>query len=625
MTDFAFIPFESFNGAVSRWADQVAGLEKLGEITSHAGVIYGHRQTAPFASPDHIRALAAAMNVDAAELLARATPRISAQVTGAQDRHNFFGTLIPSFLIAKNFRRYAPGAFARSLADPDIGTAYDRAIWHIRLFPFDIDTWEFLLDRCPSPDCNVRPGWQHTLGIDFCAACMADLKKASTSHVLEELRPQLELAVGLVHPDPIRRAASLAALPPILAEAGAATTLDLIMRLIPVVDPSMDTQIANNLKSPPAQLARAVAAAWKIVAGWPRTMNAMISTRIATRTARHSDGNAGRTLRFVALKRIADMPPALSPIVSAWRESISLQGPNRDQILESTRSITDAARIIGLGSGAVAGLRRSGILATIFVLDQNRAEPRFSTWEFEDLERRYGVRTPIDSARQPLGVSWHGVEQLVAMKLLQRETHPFFEARYGAMQIVASSVEALIDSIASSPTGDPTQCTLPLHSAMKAVGKRMKPWGPALAALLDGTLPYVVADRAAPLTRCILVQPVAKAFLRTLKFDPMDAALERITYATHMSKVEAGETLNLGFSQSIPLLRQIKTATGTKRKLVPVHYVLDLADIHISSTELAARRGVTTQRAYHDAIKAGIPDLGPGGFCRTAAEKAFFQ
>jgi hypothetical protein len=621
---FAFIPGESFHGAVARWADQVGGLERMSDLTSVAGVQYGHRQNSASSRPEDIRTLAALMDVDPVQLLDRATPRIGGDEQKPNARHHFFGTTVPPYLLEKRYRRFSPGAFTASLAAEDIKAAYDRAIWHIRLFPFDVETWEFLIDQCPSPDCGRRPGWQHTLGIDRCEHCMADLKTAPTTMVPKDLRPNLELAVGLLHPDPALGAASLAALPPELAAAGSSTALDLLMRLIPVVDPGIAHQVSNYLQAPKEQLARAVSAAWKVVAGWPEAMNLLVSSRIATRTTRHSDGNGGRTSRFLSPRRIAELPHPLQGMVSAWRDSINLQGPSGARLLETTSSITDVAKQMGLGSAIVADLRRSGAVRTILVLDSDRTEPRLLRSEFDDLHRRLGTRLPIDSARLPLGVSWHGVEQLVAMRLLDRETHPYFEARYGSIQIVASSVSELVTRVTAEAVGDAGACTLPLHSAMKAVGKRMKPWGPAFAALLEKRLPFVVTPGTKPLSRRILVERGCVEFVRGLLFDPRDPAYIQLVYATHMSKIEAGDTLNLGFSQSIPLLSGIETKTGTREKLVPVHYVLDLANTHISCTELAARRGVSTQRAYWDAIKTGVPDLGSGGFCRTVAEEKFF-
>lgn len=625
MAEFSFIPGESFNGAVARWADTVAGLERMTDVTSHAGVLYGHRQSAPFASPQQIVALAAAMEVDARELLARATPPAPAAIRGPFGNLLFFGTPVPSLLLARNHRRFAPGAFLRSIADPDIGVAYDRAIWHVGLFPFDIDTWEYLLDRCPNPECAAKPGWQHTLGIDRCSRCMADLKSAPSTLVAADLRADLEMAVGLVHPDPTRRAASLAALPPVLAEVGVATTVELIVRLLPVIDPGIGAAHTDTLKAPKEQLARATARAWQVVAGWPDAMTALASARISTRTGRHADGNGGRTFAFMSVRRTTYMTKPLQGIVAAWRDSIHLQGSRGEHLLATTRTVTDAAKTLGIGSGILVDLRRAGGLRTVIVIELHRLVPRFCAAEIDDLDRSMGLCEPVDSARQPLGVSWHGVEQLVAMRLLDAAEHPFFELRYKSMQIVSASVCELQRRIEAGVRGDPSLCTIPLHQAFKAIGGRPKPWGPAFAALLDGSLPHVVAAGARPLSRRILLEAKGAASVRQLRFDGADPTFRAVRDERFMSKTDAAELLNLGDRQSAHLLSDIATRKGSRERVVPLARALELANEHITSSELAARRGVDTQRAYHDAIRAKVPHLGHGGFCRVAAEKGYFS
>ncbi len=119
MTDFTFIPGESFNGAIARWADEVGGVESMIEITSHAGVVYNHRQNAPSASPDQIDALAIAMDVDARELHTRATPRMEPDPTSRYDRHMVHGVAIPIYLIEKRIRRFSPRGLSQGARRPE--------------------------------------------------------------------------------------------------------------------------------------------------------------------------------------------------------------------------------------------------------------------------------------------------------------------------------------------------------------------------------------------------------------------------------------------------------------------------------------------------------------------------
>jgi hypothetical protein len=77
---------------------------------------------------------------------------------------------------------------------------YDPAIWHVRLLPFCPTSWEILMEKCPF--CAKRSGWQ--------------------------------------------------------LEAGSATTLDLLVRLIPVVGPILPRRIPDLLQVDPLVLCHAI-------------------------------------------------------------------------------------------------------------------------------------------------------------------------------------------------------------------------------------------------------------------------------------------------------------------------------------------------------------------------------
>lgn len=614
MTEFTFIAGESFNGAVARWADEVCGLERTSDVAAAAGIPYGVWQQVAMVPEEEIRALASFMEVDPAELLTRATPRI--ETTAGLPRHAFFGTTISTILLEKRYRRFTPAALAKS--------AHDRALWSVRLLPFCSETWEVLVDRCPY--CGKRPGWQRTLGIAYCdSGCMTDLRTATTTVVPEEIQGPLEEIVGLVHPDPEKRRATMALLPPVLAEAGPAASLELLTRLAPVVDPKLPGKTTDLVKSDPIQLSRALAEAWEIAREWPDAMTAFATKRIAARPTRYSDGNGGRTSRFANPPIGSEHPRLIIPLVSAWRDSLDLHGPRSDQLMEVTRSNMEAARQVGLSSREVADIRRRNGLQTVLVLDQGRALPRFDAAELATVAALQRTRMPIGRARLKLGISCHGVEQLVAMGLIDQEMNSFINIRYRDMHIVPSSVTALEAEVTSSVRGDPDLCTVSLQRAMKVIGGCLKPWGPAFAALLQGSLDYVVRTGSEPLVRRVMLAKTSIRNIEALSFAPHAAGNLPITYAEMMSKVDAMEVLNTGGAQTAVLLSPIKTRAGAHHKRVPVSFVLELAAAHISSIELAMRRGVSEKRAYHDALVDGVPNLGPGGFCRVTAEERYFR
>ncbi|MCL6252195.1 hypothetical protein M3P36_14215 [Altererythrobacter sp. KTW20L] len=82
--------------------------------------------------------------------------------------------------------------------------------------------------------------------------------------------------------------------------------------------------------------------------------------------------------------------------------------------------------------------------------------------------------------------------------------------------------------------------------------------------------------------------------------------------------------MNLGPKEGTAVFAETRTGKGERTKLLSVATALELGQRHITSTEMALRRGVSIQLAYNDAVSAGVPLLSPAGFCRRAAEATFF-
>lgn len=618
--DFSFIPGESFNGAIARWAP-VNGVERMIDITHVAGAERAHRANAARADPVSIQALASEMGVDAVELLARSTP-LDGPDLGTRSRRIIHGVSVPTSLLEQRVRRFSP----RSLATGP----YHRALWDFRLLSVCTESWEYLRHRCGGGECGDL-GWHHTPGVELCEHCMRDLADAPGEKVKRELHVPLGNVAGLIHHDPATRAATLALLPQELAALGASVVIDLIVRLLPVIQPGMPNLPFALASARPKPLARAVAEAWKIVADWPRGFLDFTGARAGSREKRHSDGNDGETKRFLQMKSLTGISPEVPALAAALRTSIDVAGPNAAELARVTTPIKVAAFKLARGTAEIASYRRAGALATIMVYDAGRVQPLLSTTEIDGLVLGIADRTTFAGASARLGISHHGIEQLVALNTLRLLRHPYFEVRYGARQIEKSSIDDLERDLSEGAAGFPLTCTLPLDEAVKAIGGRMKPWGPALNALLDPirsgaapTIPFRVVTGDAPLARRILVEDSAKAVLMGMTFTP--PTWSTVTFGTKMSKGDAEETLNTGPKQIGEILAGFATVPGSHVLAIPVSTVCELAEKHISSSELAARRGVTVQRAFQDARRVkSIPLLGAAGFCREATERHYFS
>ena len=610
MSDFVFIPGESFNGAVARWADEVGGIERMIHLTAAAGVRYGHRQHAATADGDDIRALAAEMDVDAEELLARATPYAPGDWTNHRHPMTFGHVTVTSLLIEKRIRRFSPTGIAAS--------PHHRALWDVRLLPACTVTGEILLDHCGGPDCRTT-GWSATLGIDRCEHCMVDLSPLPAKTVPESTRATLAAFAGLFSHDRVAHDGAMTALPPDLAAIGADGVVDLLVRLVPMIDNRLPHDLRALLGSDPSELCDAVAGAWRALTGWPDAVGEVAVRHVAARTGRHNDGNGGRTMRFLTRRHQFGAPPAVAGLIADWRRSISVKGEEGKGLRDRTVSGADVATATGLDTSKVAEYRRAGVFRVHFAMDLDRPEARFDRAEIEGISRALADRTSVEGARAILGMSCHGVEQLAAMRLIELVEHPYLSVHYGGPQISTASIERLVAAVRAT-AGPPVLDPVTLRAAMKTVGGRVKPWGEAIHMLVAGQLPFSLSPDDVPATEAILVDAASVPILRSTIVPDRILA----TMSPFMSKADAGELLNLAPARATQLLAHIETGAGSHHKAVPLDLAARLARRHMSVVEIAARRGVHPLRAQVDAISAKVPFLGAGGFCRRTAEEVLF-
>jgi hypothetical protein len=118
---------------------------------------------------------------------------------------DFFGVRIRADYREKRYRRVSPRGLAKS--------AYHRAIWDLRVFSFDPETREQLIDHCPV--CNKPLGWMRSRGIEMCDHCVDErglpivhLMDFPQSLIVVEDDEALNFVTGLVDPDPERKAAA---------------------------------------------------------------------------------------------------------------------------------------------------------------------------------------------------------------------------------------------------------------------------------------------------------------------------------------------------------------------------------------------------------------------------------
>lgn len=602
MNSITPISGESFNGLLHRWA---AGnfIDNMMEITRGAGVEYPHVQDAALNGQRDLTKIARETGIPLDDLEFRALPTSDDSMT-----RKFFGVAIRKSDLNARDRRFAPHSLRNS--------SHHRAIWMVRPISFCAETWQYLRSTCHRQGCGVIQRWYSTFGVARCDRCLADLRESPSDYVPEEEREALGQAVNLLSPDAAVRSAALSTLPTCLRMIGPETAYELLIRLMKVVDPSLPPSRSFIHRASNRELSSAMAKAWGVLQSWPEGFVELASDRIRPRVTR-DDGNGGETMRFLSLAKSSSLllDPTAKQLVRNIRDSIDIsEGANATKLL----TLNSAARAVGLKQARLSDLRRRGIVRTRFAVRGDRPLANFCADEIASVKAGFDDKVSIETARAKLGITCHGIEQLLALGLVGELAHPYFRARYAWVPISRSSVLAFcreIEARGARVSGP----KVPLKDAMKVIGGRRKPWGPIFKMLLEGELKYEVATGFSTLAPAIHI-PVAEVVrLPSVHFDRTRG--RPLVFSDLMSKRDAGETLNLGPVQATELLADLVTPTGSRTPAVPVDMVEQLARKYISTAELAWRLQVQNRRAYLMAKHAGVTHSYPGGFCRSEAEE----
>lgn len=566
---------------------------------------YGHRQQLWTAGEAELQPVADLLEVDVRELVDRTLQA----VPGDPARWGFFGTTVAKNDVRTRERFFSPAALKSQ--------PFHRAIWQLRI-PFDVATGEVLVAKCPL--CGKTQRWRHTAGIDCCDGC-GDPLDQPVDTIDETILPDVKLAVGLTHTDAAKRAASLALLPDDVSGLGAATAYELLLRLVPVVHPGCTWVTADRIwRNDPHHIAEGMHRAWQILKGWPHAMTDKFNRDLATSETRHSDGNGGRTVRFLKLRKQHHIPKPLRDVLQHLHDAVSLSGPHGERLRATTMPLKEVSRRIGLGTAQIVALRRGGAFRTIGVIRQRSLVPMFDRAEIEQLVRDIAQRRDLDRANRLLGLPYYAAEQLCALGRLPLLEHPFFEGRYSQLQTTSDAFRTLISLIESRSTAIDGP-SIPIIDGMKMVGGRLKPWDAVIEAMIAEKLPFSLSDgpeavfERVRVRRLDLIPHLAAPITRG---DVMTSLTARMTLSRQnsslMTKLDAAEVLNLGSNQGTKVLRAFPT---TPKAVVPIDHVLSLAGKYVTNTEIAARLSTTTHVVRSVALGRRIRQACEAGYDRT--------
>lgn len=550
------------------------------------------------ASPEQLAVLADALDLPSDALASRQHPLLP----GEGRRRSFFDVSVDDRLLEKRTRRFAPA----SLADEP----WHKASWQLRALPFCERSWTLLTDACHS--CGTVQRWSRAWGPELCDACAVPLGEGSTPAVPEDLHASLRLAAGLAHHDAARRAESMAALPDGLRRLGAGGCVDVLCAVAPVVDPSIRGRHHQHLpagNADPARIVVAVARAWDLIADWPGGLLAECDVRMARRTGRHGDGNAGAT---TALMSIGQRQAASAPLVRAVADLRAIVSERQSSYIGTW----EFAQRAGVGVRAVTTFRRMGRIPSVLGFSKRDAPiPMLLASEADRGRREVVGAMYAENAASLLGCTYRAVEELVELGVLIRSPFLVSKRRIDHMRIEAAGLQALVDAVTDRAAAEGDGLDLPLARAMWAVGGRLKPWSRVLEALRDGELRFAMRPGSGPFASRIMIRSDDVATLLKLRSDFAD---DDERFAACMTRKDAFAVLNTEARRSPDLLSDWPSPSGTNR-VVPTIDLLRLAGRHVTCRELAWRNGTTPSAIGRELARLGVPADRHGTFNRPRA------
>lgn len=604
------IPGESLDGYVSRVAAD-HHMPRLADITQIAGATASIRQHATFCDPNQLDVLTDCLGVDP-EVLRLHAP----QCTENPLAYNFFGTEVLRHQLQFAHRRFSPAGLMRS--------PHHRALWTLRFFPFCSETWEYLVDRCPNPSCRRRQFWRRTVGIELCDFCAEPLTRADAVPVPEELRPNLRMLLGLVHPDAAWREQTREQLPPKLVDIGGGDLLELACALSAVVDHRTCRPVRlRTLSLPLAEtvIVPALARTWPLLSDWPRSLENLMSDRINRNAKGRGDGNYGASCNFLSSVRYRELPPAVSSVITEF------VGQCREARARGL-TVAEARKKSGGRSSALVAMRRAGDIPSVLTLFGQRLHVLFDKDAIERLAEVKRPRQRLHGAASQLGVPSYAIHELVHCGALESATLP--PGCSDQLAVDQASLSQFIEELLGRFHEFEKGYKFSLAELMMRIGGRPKPWANVLIAIQSGLLPATLKAGNAPLAKRIMLKDDG-VLAKCMFTDCVDKDWHNVS----ITKADAADILNLSVT-NFGRYSEFLFGPGRDYQEILMDDVLRRAAQYVSTTELAHRlrihhvavrnlafyRGVKIRsKGLFDraSVKALIPELAESDFGDVAA------
>ena len=588
---------ESIPGALCRGAAS-HGLYSVAPVLASAGIAPRCAGSVQLLAPEDARRLAYVIK-GSPDVLASGVGRRSHDPGGPVKTCLAFGDLVlPNAHFAFRRRRIGPASFQKD--------GYHRSAWLNALLPYCPESLERLVDTCGLCGASLR--WAQTLGVANCETCARPVPPSSEAPLADDLSADYRLFADLVSIVPAVRRSAHDQLPPRLAQVAPGDLVRLALRLgILVHGEALTIARETSLtRAEPRLLAGIVSSGAGMLRNWP---DGLRGWAVGQAAARREDADAYNRLRH-DLRWVGEHVPG----VDGARDLSTELFPDLDRPINYSFAASDdyylvsqAEHVLGVSNAKVERLLAADLLpCERLPTRRTKVRVRLEGSPVRSLGDALRGCVATSACQPVLELPIYAVEQLVCLRILERETHPGVLLLHDQARVRSASIASLVDRLraAASSARRPREATA-LNVTASFIGGRLKPWGAIYSALLAGELPFwLVGDGVT--TRDIHVLGSALERFESEIFD--EEAWTSFPFESTMHTIDAAELLNL----TPPIVERIRDAgflsfmRQGKSRRSPKAEVLDLAARHASNIELAAVAGVACARLATILGRAGL-------------------
>lgn len=622
---------ESLMSIVYRTAEE--SVLTPGNIILSAG--YTHRQTFNMAVTEleRVPALAYVLQLPEAEVRSRTYPTVFQSPVGCTFV-DFAGASVPLNLLNVRQRKVAAAALEQR--------PFHHLLSEHRLLPFDADTGAMLIANCP--ECELPLRWTKVRSFFRCP-CGADLRSAPPAFVAAEFLDGARMMANLLDPRPATHNAVVDALPTSLRAMNRGTIFEI----------GWQTAIAIGFAARPStntanwsddDKLRSLDLAAKLLSDWPASTEMAFAALPSTERRRQTIAKLAALARSTrvpqdvcaGIKAILPQRALSTRLASAGRpHGVNLADDERQRrreaysatgcgsvivgnVVDSSVSMNQASHILGKSIDDTSRMLRT--LDPVETFGAHKTRTRYARDDVERLAELLQHREPIDAFSSDSGIPHHGIEQMICLKLLDQLDDPAILAGHKVRQLDGRSINALAERLAFGGLEVEPNGWLRLTDAMKAVGGREKPWGPAFAMMLDEkSLPFFWRGRGELgriIAEDIFVSPTARDRLQEMDFCKAD--YPEFKFDDCLTVRDATRLLNIHDTKFSKIRQQHFATAVTADGRLAKRAVIDAARDWISPGELGARTGRTPHECFTELYRTDLPRT-LLGWPRTDAER----